>query len=112
MSRHLADEDFPLPTVQELRRLGHDVVTVQERGKGNQQLPDKEVLYLAIAENRAVLTLNRKHFVRLHQAFPEHTGIIACTLDLDYVGQANRIDHAIKAHNTLQGLLTRINRPA
>ena len=33
MSRLLADEDFPLPTVQELRRLGHDVVTVQELGK-------------------------------------------------------------------------------
>jgi hypothetical protein len=43
MSRLLADENFPLPTVQELRRLGHDVVTVQERGKGHQQMPDKEV---------------------------------------------------------------------
>ncbi|MCF8144717.1 MAG: DUF5615 family PIN-like protein [Deltaproteobacteria bacterium] len=28
MHRFLADENFPLPTVQELRRLGHDVVTV------------------------------------------------------------------------------------
>jgi hypothetical protein len=25
-----ADEDFPLPAVEELRRLGHDIVTAQE----------------------------------------------------------------------------------
>jgi Domain of unknown function (DUF5615) len=28
-----ADENFPLPVVQELRRLGHDVLTAQEDGK-------------------------------------------------------------------------------
>jgi hypothetical protein len=28
-----ADEDFPLPVVERLRRLGHDVVTVQEDGR-------------------------------------------------------------------------------
>jgi hypothetical protein len=28
-----ADEDFPLGVVEELRRLGHDVVTAQEDGR-------------------------------------------------------------------------------
>ena len=28
-----ADEDFPYPVVEELRRLGHDVLTVQEDGR-------------------------------------------------------------------------------
>jgi hypothetical protein len=27
-----ADENFPFPVVQELRSLGHDVVTIQDRG--------------------------------------------------------------------------------
>ena len=36
MSRLLADENFPLPVVEELRRLGHDVLTVQEGVRGNQ----------------------------------------------------------------------------
>jgi len=28
-----ADEDFPLPVVEELRRLGHDVITAQQDGR-------------------------------------------------------------------------------
>ena len=112
MSRLLADENFPLPVVEELRRLGHNVLTVQEAGRGNQQFPDNEVLSLASAEERAVMTLNRKHFVRLHQESTKHAGIIVCTVDLDYYGQAHRIHQAIKSYTTLEGLLIRINRPA
>lgn len=111
MSRLLADENFPLPVVEELRRLGHNVLTVQEARRGNQQFPDNEVLSLASTGERAVITLNRKHFVRLHQASTKHAGIIVCTVDLDYTGQAHRIHQAIKSYTTLEGLLIRINRP-
>jgi len=76
MSLLYANENFPLPVVEELRRLGHDVLTVQEIGKGNQAVPDEEVLAYAVSEKRAVLTLNRKHFVRLHNAQPDHSGIV------------------------------------
>ena len=31
-----ADENFPLRVVEELRRLGHDVITAYEDGKANQ----------------------------------------------------------------------------
>jgi len=72
------DENFPLPVIEELRRLGHDVVTIQDTGKGKQGVSDEAVLAFAIAEERAVLTINRKHFIRLHRLQPEHAGIIVC----------------------------------
>jgi len=56
MARLYADEDFPLPVVDELRRLGHDVRTVQEAGRGGQQVPDADVLKDAIAEKRILPT--------------------------------------------------------
>lgn len=88
MARLFADENFPLPVVEELRRLGHDVLTMQEAGKANQRFPDKAVLDFASADHRAVLTINRKHFVRLHASSDDHAGIIACAVDIDFVGQA------------------------
>jgi len=107
-----ANENFPLPVVEELRRLGHDVLTLQETGKAGQALPDETVLELAAQDDRALLTLNRKHFVRLHAHRPDHAGIIACTVDPDFAGQARRIDQAIKAVGQLRGRLLRVNRPA
>lgn len=77
MARFYADEDFPYPVVEELRRLGHDAVTLQERGLGGLKVPDPAVLALAVAEDRAVLTRNRRDFIRLHAADPAHAGIIA-----------------------------------
>jgi len=112
MSRFLADENFPLPVVEELRRLGHDVVTIQEAGRANQQFSDKNVLNLASTGKRALMTLNRKHFIRLHEVSANHAGIIVCTMDLDYVGQAYRIHQAIKQYTTLHGVLIKVNRPA
>ena len=110
MARLYSNENFPLLAVEELRRLGHDVLTVLEAGKANQSITDEDVLAFAKVNNRAVLTLNRKHFIRLHQQVPEHAGIIVCTFDVDFIGQAQRIDTAIEAHADLQGLLLRINR--
>ncbi|HEV7374385.1 MAG TPA: DUF5615 family PIN-like protein [Pyrinomonadaceae bacterium] len=52
--RLYADENFPLPVIEELRRLGHDVLTMYEDGMANQSIPDEEVLTLA-TENKRVL---------------------------------------------------------
>ena len=109
MARIYANENFPLPVVEELRRLGHDVLTVRETGGANKCLTDDAVLDFACAEKRAVLTLNRKHFIRLHKKRMEHSGIITCTFDSDFIGQAKRIDAAI-AQAGLTGRLLRINR--
>jgi len=38
MARLYANENFPQSVVIELRRLGHDILTIHEIGKSNQQL--------------------------------------------------------------------------
>ena len=111
MARLYANENFPLPVVTELRRLGHDVLTTYEAGKSWQSVPDDDVLAFACAESRVVLTLNRKHFIRLHEVQPEHEGIIVCTFDPDFVGQAGRIHEAISSRGELPDQLMRVNRP-
>lgn len=40
MASFYADEQFPFQVVVLLRKLGHDVLTVQEAGKANQRIPD------------------------------------------------------------------------
>lgn len=111
MARLFADENFPLPVVEEVRRLGHEVVTINDAGKAGQSLTDEAVLDFAHADDRAVLTLNRKHFVGLHARGREHAGIIVCTFDLDFAAQAQRIHVAIASQAQLSGQLVRINRP-
>lgn len=112
MARLYSNENFPLPVVEELRRLGHDVITIQETGKAGQSISDESVLEYAVADGRAILTLNRKHFIRLHAKNPVHHGIIVSTVDADFAGQAARIHAAISAANDLHGMLIRVNRPA
>ena len=111
MAKLYANENFPLPVVEELRRLGHDVLTIQEAGDARQSVSDEQVLAFATAEGRVLVTLNRKHFIRLHNAYPDHAGIIACTVDLDFTGQAHRIHAAIGSKVQPSGELIRINRP-
>lgn len=110
MARLYADEQFPLPVVEHLRNLGHDVLTVQE--SGNAGFADPRVLALAIAHERAVLTQNRRDFMRLHRLQPLHAGIIACTDDRNFERLANRIHTAIVMEEALSGQLIRVNRPA
>jgi hypothetical protein len=107
-----ADENFPQPVVTELRRLGHDVLTVHEAGKARQKVPDEAILTDASADGRAVLTHNRKDFIHLHDTRPNHAGIIVCTTDLDFDGLAGRIDAAIGSQTQLSGQLIRVNRLA
>jgi len=111
MAQLYADENFPLPVVEELRRLGHNVLTMHENGKAGQSIPDDEVLALASGSNRAVLTINRKHFIRLHRQDPEHAGIVVCTFDPDFGGQAERIHAVVESIGDLIGQLIRVNRP-
>jgi len=87
-----------------------DVLTTQEAGKADRALPDHEVLAFAIAEHRAVLTLNRRHFMRLHREDSDHAGIVVCKFDPDFEGQAERIHQAIALSTSLAGQLVRVNR--
>ena len=74
-------------------------------------MSDEEVIAFASDDSRALLTLNHKHFIHLHKAGTGHEGIIVCTFDPDYLGQARRI-HAAIAQEQLSGQLIRVNRPA
>ena len=44
MARFYANENFPFPAVEELRRLGLDVLTVHETGKADRSTPDEDLL--------------------------------------------------------------------
>jgi hypothetical protein len=92
LARLYGDENFPVPAVEALRGLGHDVLTS--------------------SQDRALLTLNRKHFVKLHKTAPKHSGIIVCTVDPDFHAQANRIHATVLNAASLAGALIRVNRPA
>jgi predicted nuclease of predicted toxin-antitoxin system len=105
-----ADENFPLRVVEELRRLGHDVLTALEDGRANQSIVDPEVLTRATELGRALLTLNRIDFKRLHRQMPGHAGIVICTEDPDRARQAERIAAAIAESGTLTGVLVRVYR--
>jgi predicted nuclease of predicted toxin-antitoxin system len=111
MARLYANETFPLPVVEALREAGHDVVTVAETGKAGQAWPDDDVLEFATQDDRALLTLNRKHFIRLHRQDAHHAGIVVCTVDADFLGQAGRVHEAITSRPDLHGELIRVNRP-
>ena len=110
MARFYSDENVPQPVVAELRRLGHDVLTVVETGAANRAIPDEEVLAFAAENGRTVLTLNRKDFIRLHREQPNHAGIVICTFDVDFERQARRIHAAVNATDELSGALLRVNR--
>jgi hypothetical protein len=112
MARLYANENLPLPVVEELRRLGNDVLTTYESGQAGQATPDEDVLAFAVAEGRILVTLNRRHFVRLHRERPEHAGIIVCTFDSNFVALAQRIHAALVAQPQMAGQLVRVNRPA
>lgn len=107
-----ANENFPLPVIEALRTLGYDVLTSQDAGNAGQAIPDEAVLRFATDQRRALLTINRKHFLKLHRTSSSHAGLILCTLDLDFTGQAARIHTALAGLDDLIGQLLRINRPA
>jgi predicted nuclease of predicted toxin-antitoxin system len=113
MARLYADEDIPLPLVERLRALGHDVLTTLDAGQANQQVQDSVILAEATNQGRVVLTHNRKDFKRLHRATPGHAGIISCTRDdADPGGLAARIHNAVAANPNFAGKHIRVNKPA
>ncbi len=91
IARLYANENFPLPVVIALRELGHDVLTTRDAGKANDAIPDEEVLRFAVANGRAVITHNRRDFVRLHGRKPDHEGILICTDNPDFSALAGKV---------------------
>ncbi len=110
MAQLYADEDFFLPVVVELRQLGHDVLTALEAGMANQRIADADQLVFATNQGRATLSRNVWDFRRLHLQGAAHAGIIACSTDHNYAGQAQRIDAALHALPSLAQQWIRVYR--
>jgi hypothetical protein len=111
MAALYADEDFPFPVVKVLRTAGHDVLTVLEDGRASLGVGDSLVLARGTQLGRAVLTKNRRDYVRLHLANSAHAGVIVCTEDVDFDAPAARIHAAVSAVPLIAGQLIRVNRP-
>lgn len=111
MASFYANENFPRRTVEALRGLGHDVLTTREAGNAGQAIPDHEVLDFATRAGRAVLTLNRRDFIRLHNHGVSHAGIVVCTEDMDTAAQAARVHDSVTPLPSLAGQLVRVNQP-
>jgi predicted nuclease of predicted toxin-antitoxin system len=104
-----ADEDFPFPVVEELRRLGHDVLTTQEDGWNASE--DADILARAHSLGRVVVTHYRSDFERLHRQGAAHSGIVSATHDHgNHTPLAARIDAALSGVTSGRWTI-RVNRP-
>lgn len=99
--RLLANENFPIPSVAVLREAGYDVLATAEN---HQSKTDEEILSLAVAEKRWIVTFDRDYgnlifarnlpappallFLRLHSYRPEGPGQIV----IDLLQDASSLD--------------------
>jgi hypothetical protein len=111
MARLYANENFPLASVHVLRALGHDVLTTAESAQDNRSIADSDVLAFATKQGRAIVTFNKRDFVRLHHSVATHSGIIVCSFDTNFTALAARIDAALKPLGALDNQLIRIHKP-
>ena len=109
--RFYANENFPAPSVNELRAPGHDVLTTSDAGNANRKIPDSEVLRYAAENGRVMLTLNRRDFIRLHERGAAHTGLVVCHEDLDFQRLAHGVHAVAGANPNMIGHLVNVRTP-
>jgi len=71
----LVDENIPLATVEQLRRIGHNVLDI--RGTPDEGMSDKLLFQKACREKRLLLTTDRGF---AHYRSKEHCGILIVSL--------------------------------
>lgn len=108
MARLYADQNFPARVVELLRNLTHDVITAKEAGNAGVEMSDEDVLAFAHSHSRAILTVNRSDFVKLHDLEMPHSGIIICAEDMDREKMARQINESIFWVSTLRGNLIKV----
>ena len=108
MFRFYANENLAAELVNELRRLGYDVLTSREAGNANQGVPDNEVLSTAAVDGRCVVTFNRDDFLALHRQGMEHGGIVVCKDDPDRIGLAKVLHEYLLTQQSLHNRLIRV----
>jgi hypothetical protein len=112
MAALYTDENVPAPLVDELVRLGHEVLTAQADGRANQKIADADALARATALGRAVLTNNWWDFVRLHRQSASHAGLVVFPNDPDHAALAGRINAAVAAQASMSGAVVHVYRPS
>jgi hypothetical protein len=85
-----------------LARAGHDVLAL-DQDETLSRLADEEVLTLAVAQERIVITHNVRHFVPIVRSWVEarrsHHGLILVTLPhTDYGAILRRLEQMFAAH--------------
>src|SRR5437763_10906241 len=110
MANLYADENFPQPSVEALRELGHDVLTTLDSGKAGQAIPDKDVLAFAKETQRVLLTSTEN----ISSGFIGNSPIILellCVLPIQILmrWQLTSIRH-LKQKSDMTGQLVRVNR--
>jgi len=108
--RLYTNENFPAPAAECLRAPGHDVVTTLNDGLANRGIPDEDLLRRAAFQGRALVTLNRRDFVRLHRRDQNHCGIVVCTADTDLEALSNRIHDQIRDLPDLVRQLVKVSK--
>lgn len=111
MASFYADENFRYPVVEELRRLGHEVLTCQEAGRAGKGIEDVVVLDDARGMGRILLTQNRDDFKKLHRDGLPHLGIVVCTYDPNAEALAQRIAEAVSQERSGERWLVSVVRP-
>ena len=103
----LADENIPRTTINSLRRLGYDVVSVWEVNPG---ISDEQVVQLSIREKRIIVTFD-KDFGRIALTNPNVPGVMLMRIppaNPEYI--TNRIISALRAVENLYGKLIIVRR--
>lgn len=98
----LANENFPLDVVVALRNEGHDVAWIRTDAPGSK---DPDILHLAVAENRVLLTFD-KDFGDLAFQFglPATCGIVLFRLQAGSSGElAIKVVTAIRSRSDWAG---------
>jgi predicted nuclease of predicted toxin-antitoxin system len=108
MIKLYANENFPVDTVLILKSLGYDILSTHDTGQSNLKIPDQAVLAFAISDERAIITVNRKDFKRLHRSNPVHFGIIICTKNDDFENFAECIHKVLQQSGEVANQLIRI----
>lgn len=111
MAKLLADENFPFPVVEHLRRRGHDVVTMKDLGQSGAGCSDEQVLQYAANEGRVILTMDRRDFRSLHRSGVSHSGMVICTFNPDWSNFAAQIDQTLQSVPRLTGELMQVRQP-
>ena len=91
---------------------GYDITSTHEQGKSGRGIGDRKVLSYAVANERAVITLNWRDFEHLHAVGGKHFGIVLCESDVDIARLARNVHGALDAHESLDGELIKVYRRA